>query len=425
MRQKDASTQTIGPMVIVGAGPAGEVLANALSMMGFAVVLIEMRELRLRPQVVSALSYGLKSDIWRTAKVELPYGSQQIKDIEKVLDAATEEKLSVDEEGAPSIQPGKICLYKPYKVIAVDREKMTVTIENTKTDERIETPFQHVFFCEGESRQSLKWMDDLSITYTKRPHQPMHADFALPIFETPKYPHSGDSLELLEYITPAELHEILEYIRCLDDPDDPAKKIIAWDKMYLPMFYTMPHGTRKTKHKLNCEFLVEEPDLRRRQKLIEQWGKKLLHILTKYCSASVEIAEEDIHLLRSDDTAKGRAKYNLRLSSTHVELDRIDQPSMPLTPDGSHCAVWVGGSAASAWFRNANGLGSAMRMAQSAAECLNPATGAWDVAAYAEKVDRIIKYVGDSQACDTVKEREMLAKQQSEKYIEGASSPFL
>ena len=409
-------------MVIVGAGPAGEVLANALTRLNFAVVLIEMRELRLRPQVISHLAYGFKSEIWRKTGINLPYGAQQIKDIERALDNASDGRLSFDEDGSPRLQAGKICLYKPYKVIAVDRERCVVTIEHTKTHESLGVPFRHVFFCEGESRQSLRWLDDPGITVTKRAYQPMHADYALPVFETPKAMHSGDSLELMEYITPAELLEILQHIKYLNDPDDPAKKILAWGHKYLPMFYTMPHGSRRTKHKLNCEFLVDEPDVGRRQQLIAQWGKKLLHILTKYCSASEVIAEEDIHLLRSDDTPKGQAKYKLRLMSTHVELDRIDRPSMPLTADAAHYAVWVGGSAASAWFRNANGLVSAMRMAMEAAECLDPGSGDWDVASYAKKVDAIILRA-DEQAKRTLEERERETKQQIEKYEEIIAAP--
>ncbi|MDF1654077.1 MAG: NAD-binding protein [Coxiellaceae bacterium] len=409
------------PMVVIGGGAAGGVLANALAALGLEVVLIEMREMRLRPQVLSEMPYGFRRSLWYTTHIDIPAGYQQIKDVEKAIDVENAKKLSFDEAGNPCGKAGKICLYKPFKVIAVDRESFTVLIEHTETHERHEIPFKHVFFCEGESRQSVKWMDDPSISYIRRPYQPLHADFALAVFETPGIEHDGRrSLEFIEYLTPAEFLDILTQIKYLNDPDDADKKILAWDKPYLPIAYTIPHGTRKTKHKLNCEFLVDEPDPDRKRKLIAQWGKKLLHLLSKYCSASVEIAEADIHLLHTHDTPKGRAKYNLRLASTHVELDRIEEPSKPLTADASHCAVWVGGSAASAWFRNANGAQSAMMMALEAAQCLDPATGAWDVAAYAKKVGVIVTHA-DTWSKRTAEERALEVKQQSEKYEEAVA----
>ncbi|MDF1654076.1 MAG: FAD/NAD(P)-binding oxidoreductase [Coxiellaceae bacterium] len=398
------------PMVVVGTGPAGGVLLSALASKGVPVIGIEMRERRLRPQVLSPLERSLIERVQEEAHVRLQLGEQQIKDLEKDIDAVIAAQLSVDGDGNPCVQAGKICLYKPYKVIGIDRTRSQVTIEHVTTSERLTLDFQHIFLCDGEARRMVGLLQDPSIVYRSRAYQPLHSSFALPLLET-QYrrhdPYTG-SLQFKGGMSPAELVDILEQIKYLDDPDDPddpAKRILAWDRPYLPQAYTLPHGRRDTKHKINSEFLVKEPNPRRRRALVEQWGRKLLHLLSKYSKSDVaelfefpdlvgageEILPAEISVLKVPADERKRAKVNLRLATTEVVLDRVVQPTIPMMADGSSHAILVGGAAASAWFVNANGAESAMEGALAAADCLDVATGIWDAVTYQQKLTALVE----------------------------------
>ncbi|MDF1760113.1 MAG: hypothetical protein P1U40_06220 [Coxiellaceae bacterium] len=393
------------PMIVGGLGPAGNILISALAKMKVPVIGIEMREWRIRPQVLTFMEESLRMRVYAKAGVRLQEDSQQIKDLEKDVDRVVNSLLSVDAEGKPCVIPGKICMYKPYKVIAIDRELSQITIQHVKTEEQLTLDFQHLFLCDGEARRMVRLLNDPSVTYRIRAYQPLHASFALPLLETParRHPVLGGSIQFRDNLTPEDMAEILEQLKYLQDPDDPDKNILAWDRAYLPLAYTYPHGSRKTKHKINCEFLVEEADPRRRRLLVEQWGRKVLHLLSRYQKKrrdvfgtligreSDRIRLADISLPHVHDTPRSQAKHILRMAATRVQLDCVNQPTINMTADGVSNAILVGGSAFSAWFTNANGARSAMECALAAAECLDPVTGAWDAARYAARINKLVE----------------------------------
>ena len=226
-------------------------------------------------------------------------------------------------------------------------------------------------------------------------------------------------------MAPGELVAAIKELQYLDDPDEPGKKIMAWDRPYLPDAYIMRHGKRNTKVKINCNFLVEEPDPRRRRLLVKQWGARLLHLMSRYdgrkegADANRVIPLEAISELAVKNTPQSQAKNRLRLATTSVVLDRIEEPSIPLRADGSRQAVFVGGAAATAWFKAANGAQSAMQSALAAGDCLS-AAGEWDGERYKAAM-RAITASADMVVAGQSRALADLAMQQMEIYLSYAA----
>ncbi|MDF1654078.1 MAG: hypothetical protein P1U34_03110 [Coxiellaceae bacterium] len=383
-------------MAVMGAGSGGLILAKALAKKGFSVALVEKREAYLRGQVLNTYVPFLKDRVWRGCEIPLPKSEKQIKEIERLaMDMVTTGKDRHPDRRV--VAKGKIRLYRPYEVTAVDRVVNSARLRPVKGGEDVTLRYRHIFCCAGAKRPVLNLIDAQPLVYTPMPLQMPEKNVGVMQLQFPE--RFRDKPELFKDADePWSLLKSLRYFSTLKDPDS-GVALKAWDRLYLPAVHMKRHE-HMTKATLVCslpDVVIHERDAARKQRLLLAWGRKLAYWRYRQYPR-LDLMPEDITAMKPSKKY-GARKDALRGLTTQLLFDYANRASFKLNDTSDGYCVVVGDAYAAIPYIVGEGSALAMWQALMVTENINEA-GEFDAPAYQRALDELMTPTWRS--CDKV-----------------------